>query len=131
MTVDSKWRMLVNWLRKSFPLQHSVSVRRYPTRKLGGDNGDCAFAGSTFRIRVNRNKSFNMMVDTLLHEYAHAMVWYEWDEEDDPHIAEWGVAYAKLYRAFWAWEFGRAKQVKEKGPGFLPGQKNFIGEPED
>jgi len=52
-----------------------------------------------FRIRINRDLGWALAVDTLLHEWAHLLCWFNCPE-DEPHGPEWGIAYARVYRAY-------------------------------
>ena len=115
MSVATKWRKLPLWLRKNFPAKHPVGVRRVSARALGQYAGDCDLLGTRFLIRINREKSFALKLDTILHEWSHALTWFnETPDEIDPHTAEWGVAYARIYRALWAWNFGRPVDQDEE-----------------
>ena len=131
MNTDSKWRRLLPWLKRTFPARLPVSVRTVPARVIGEFDGDTDLVGKRFIIRINRNRSYALRFDALIHEHAHALTWDNVPEGCDPHVSEWGVAYARIYRTFWAWDFGRAEQAKKKARRFLPGQKNFLNEPED
>jgi len=106
MNTEMKWRRLLPWLRKNFPATLPVKVRRVTADKMSKFDGDCELHnGIEFRIRINRNRSWSLVLDAILHEWAHALAWFAPGEEH--HSAEWGVAYAKLYRTFWQWNFGR------------------------
>jgi len=119
MNVETKWRRLLPWLRKNFPARYPVRIRRVATGELSNDDGDCDLFdwqnkrnAIEFRIRINRNRSWSLVRDAVLHEWAHALSWFTPGRE--PHSAEWGVAYAELYRTFWQWNFGR-KSTEECG----------------
>lgn len=103
MTTAQKWRKMIAWLRRNFPLQSHVNVRSIPIKEL------CGYTQTElgyFSIRVNRNQSFQLRIDTLIHEWAHALTWWG-AETDEPHSSEWGLAYAKIYRTFDEWDYGR------------------------
>jgi len=51
-------------------------------------------------------------LDSLLHEWAHVLAWFAPDGEEE-HGEHWGLAYGKIYRAFVAWDYGRAKEAHQ------------------
>jgi len=59
--------------------------------------GDCRRRDDHFLIRVNSNLGYGEQVDTLVHEFAHAEAFIEW-EETGQHGPVWGVSHAKFYR---------------------------------
>ena len=92
--VDQFIRIL-NCLRRDHPLEHEVRVRR--EKLLGGLCGDCRMMESGYiRLRVSKSLTLREQKDTLIHEWAHAMVWHE--NEQRSHRTEWAEAYAKLTR---------------------------------
>ncbi len=99
-TNKTLWRMVLNWLRREFPLS-KVRVRQLDVQH----QGECDFLANRFEISIQKKQCFNLRLDTLLHEWAHALTWHGNDKDD--HGSEWGLAYARLYRAFLAWDYGR------------------------
>ena len=118
LTNQQKWFRTLKFLRREFPLAYPVRVR---TRCIK-DCGDTTFidgrgaVGGLFSIRVNGRKPFDSRIDTILHEWAHAMTWFGADANIEDHGPEWGVAYAKVYKAHTGWDYGRNE--KWKSPGF-------------
>lgn len=106
MTTDSKWRRTLAWLRREFPLGQKVRVRQLNIK----NQGECDFINHCFEIKIKK-QSFNLRMDTLLHEYAHAKTWFGNDE--DPHDSEWGLMYAKLYRTWLTWNYGRSLEDED------------------
>lgn len=52
-----------------------------------------------YRIQVDTRQPLHAMLDTLIHEWAHAMVWNASKRaEDAAHGPIWGVAWARCYR---------------------------------
>lgn len=98
---------MLPWLKREFPARYPVSVRRVPRKMLGGDDGECDLTGEQFRIRIAKEMQWSLRRDAIIHEHAHAVSWFNDAPEEDPHTAEWGVAYARIYRSMWAWNFGR------------------------
>ncbi len=99
MTVDSKWRRTLAWLRREFPLGYAVRIRQLSIE----DQGECDYINHRFEIKIKK-QCLCLRMDTLLHEYAHALTWFGNDE--DPHGSEWGMMYAKLYRTWLVWNYG-------------------------
>jgi len=91
-------------LRRLLPLPHPVAVVWAST--------DASLYGSCERLGRGRRRRFRITldpgqcetiaeaVDTLLHEYAHAMSWHDVPSQGD-HGDAWGLAYALCYRKFW------------------------------
>ena len=96
----------ITWLRRTFPPPHPVRVRRLcmpKGEKLCGDTW--LGVGMRFAIRVERRQSWALALDTLLHEWAHTLTWH--GNDTDWHGAEWGLQYARIYRAFLEWNYGQ------------------------
>lgn len=98
------YRQLVCILKKKCPAAFPVSVRRV---RLVDLDGDCSLGKKRFFIRINREISESSAIDTLLHEWAHAIAWnhlhdsLDWQEfEKRSHDASWGVAYSEVYRVY-------------------------------
>jgi len=73
--------------------------------------GDCSLHSSFrlekdyFLIRINAANKYEVKADTILHEWAHVLTWF--DTELEPHGNTWGEAYARIYRAWLKWDFGK------------------------
>jgi len=100
LTVDSKWRRTLAWLRREFPTAKKVRVRQLDIE----DQGTCDFVNYHFEIKVKK-QCFKLRIDTLLHEWAHALTWF--GNDSDSHGSEWGLMYAKLYRNWLIWNYGQ------------------------
>jgi len=93
-----KWRRLIRFLAAAFPIGR-VEVWRLPLKCHHGTVvplNPSPHRDDGFRIRIRSADTFDVAVDTLLEEWAHAMT--TWD-----HTASWGMAYAKLRRAWETW----------------------------
>ena len=75
----------------------TVSVRR--CRVPQKNCGDCLRRKDRFLVRVDRNQPLQVQLDTLVHEFAHAIAYLEWENTED-HGPEFGVAYASCYRIY-------------------------------
>ncbi len=109
---NQKLRKTIRWLRKEFPTYYLPVQTRQIALKDGC--GDCGIHSSFkmqsdfFLIRINKNDTFQVKVDTLLHEWAHTLTWCDTEYED--HSGKWGEAYARIYRAWLKWDFGRGEK---------------------
>jgi len=65
-----EWRALIGKLRKNFPIENKIEIRRYPCKKHAGTT---TFDGNKYRIRINSNQSISEQTDTLVHEFAHVL----------------------------------------------------------
>ena len=114
---DQKIRALFEIFKKYIPISRPVKLI---IRKLALDDGMCGWAGDGrkgFVISINKELCYNCKVDTIIHEYAHAitMASGEYNPEED-HDSKWGEAYAKVYRCFldyWP-EYGKKPRLIEK-----------------
>lgn len=101
----SSYRQLVSILKKKCPPAYPVKVRR--TKITSQLDGDCALHKKQFTIRISNELSESSAIDTLLHEWAHAIAWnhlhdsMDWGTfEERIHDASWGVAYSEVYRVY-------------------------------
>lgn len=120
LPLRKRLRDIEEWLRANFPTTYPVVVR---VEKFGRENnchGECYYLAGKLRIRLNRctldNPDFDEpgelergeMIETLLHEWAHAMVWPTVHAERHPknkthheHHQGYWAAYGSIYRAFY------------------------------
>jgi hypothetical protein len=98
---------VAEWLRGHYPAAHPVDVRWVPKvpddepgatsreRRLGCF-GDCQKIGRRFLIRLSRRRCHQraQAVETLHHEWAHAITW---DRAPGHESAMW-LAYGRIYR---------------------------------
>lgn len=95
------WHRTIRELKRNFSPGVPVEVRS--TRDIDL-HGDCDGVVRLRRlegvvIRVASNICFDLRVDSLVHEWAHAMEWPCWWEcpSRKVHGETWGVWYAKIY----------------------------------
>lgn len=85
-------------LKKQLKLKHDILLRR---KKLSKDCGECVLDGDDepIRITVDKNLSEQSQIDTLLHEYAHAL---RMDKHDDRcnHCKKWGIEFSRVWRRY-------------------------------
>lgn len=76
------------------PLDRPFIVIR---KKLRNDYGSCGITKGRFVITIATRLSKEIAIQSLLHEWAHAMAWHEKIE----HGPIWGVSYARLWSDFY------------------------------
>lgn len=98
------------WLRENFPTAMPVRVRVEKLARLEGRplDGESYVDGTGRRIaiRISRDLERSAATETLLHEYAHAMVWPTAFAERhrcrvEDHSEVFWAAFGRLYRAFY------------------------------
>lgn len=90
-------RAILKGLREEFPVRRLRVVRRRISQPRDGN--DYAYAIKTKRgytIVLHRTMGTPLMIENLLHEYAHVLCW---DSTPD-HGRSWAATYAKLRRWF-------------------------------
>lgn len=91
------WLAAVKALKRELPCSHPVLVRVCNVPK--DTAADCVLSGGKWRIRIGSYLPYGSRVDSLIHEYAHALddcMRHRTDEA--AHGESWGVCYAKCYR---------------------------------
>jgi len=109
LTTTQKWRKTLGWLRRNFPTQFPVTVRSVQMK----DDGETSeYKGPQFIILINRNKSLAVRIDSILHEWAHVLTWFGAGHYEE-HPDEFGLCWAKIYRTFIEWNYGRERDLGE------------------
>ncbi len=123
LTTEQKWLRSIRWIRVNFPPPYPARIRS----KRMKDCGDTTYSEDMedFKIRIKSSQSFAMKIDTLLHEYAHCLTWFGAESELEDHSGEWGLTYARLYRKFIEWDYGKNQKKRKRAVGPLPSQKEF------
>lgn len=95
------YRETLAMLRVNLPCAYPVSVRRM--RKMPEDiEGDATFSRKgkwRFAIRISAKLTWSAAIDTLLHEWAHALSWTASHQKFKDHGPEWGLAMSRCYQA--------------------------------
>lgn len=109
LTDYQKFRLLLKKLRKRFPPRYPVRVRRPSGKSLKGQDapyGVCWLSNDNkspedryFTIYISCKYPIETQIDTLLHEWAHALTWFKCKPGQD-HGDPWSEAYGKLYREY-------------------------------
>jgi hypothetical protein len=108
---------MLRQLKTHFSPGVPVEVKTVPLKGIAADCEGVMKLGRMVKIviRINQKKNWEVKVDSLMHEWAHAMEWEaNWAENSpkEEHGETWGVWYAKIYRHLIdeCWE-----EMKEKG----------------
>ena len=104
-TLVGRLHQVHRWLTTEYPTPHPTFltlVRKDMRRVEEQVWGECYREGRRLHIEVTINQPWGIAVDTLLHEYAHALVWPHAHLEDyqKDHGSEWSLAYGRLYRKY-------------------------------
>lgn len=100
-----QFNQVVRLLRREFPLTRPLRItgKCLEKQKLCG----CCLAYlnpdgtiNRFVIEVDTNLSTLTAIDTLIHEYAHALDQDQNGVAVEAHRASWGVCYAQLWRFY-------------------------------
>lgn len=83
-------------LKKKFP-GIIVSVRVLKIRS--GNCGDTRRNERGFLVRIQKDQPIQVMLDTLVHEFAHCLSFDEWESTGE-HGPRWGVALSECYRIY-------------------------------
>lgn len=100
----------VHLLREHVPLSAPVTVRTVTAATLTQSHGEPCYGDCTpfekdgaishYRIRIARGMTVQCAIDTVIHEFAHAL---DFDTSPnthrDCHRQSWGAAYAQCYKA--------------------------------
>ncbi len=108
LNVEQQFRLLLGMLRKDFPPEYPVRVRRVPLATTGPKacQGMCGVANSDkpkaeryFIIWLRKSDPWATQRDTLIHEWAHALTWFQLGDGKD-HGDIFARKYGVLYRAY-------------------------------
>ncbi len=110
LTTAQKWRKTLAWLHRNFPARSPIYIKSKPIKEL---NGYIQPETGYFQIVIARNQSFNLRIDSLIHEWAHALTWFGAETDIEDHSNEWGMAYARILRTFYEWNFGREGSLED------------------
>ncbi|MEE8384488.1 MAG: hypothetical protein V3S01_01040 [Dehalococcoidia bacterium] len=106
-------RQIHRWLKAGFKtgLQTKLQFRKLTWK----EQGSCEQKGRVLVITINTATPTRWQgIDTLIHEYAHAMSWKHVNvenERDLKHDEAWGVEYARLYT--WFYDLGGAEASRK------------------
>ena len=110
LTNRQKWLRTIVWLKRTFPPQKPAFVKTCKTDK--DLLGFAQLTGTYFKVEIQRNLNFQIKMEVLIHEWAHVISWFGAGHEED-HPDDWGLAFAKIYREFLEWDYGRAGTLED------------------
>lgn len=87
-------------LTEILPTKKFVDLKLSKNVKINKDSihGLCEIKFNYITITLNKNLSEACLMDTLIHEYAHAMMFDKSDGTVDiSHNYRWGICFAKAY----------------------------------
>ena len=96
-----EWRALVRKLRKRFPVDSPVVVRRCRRKR---NLGMTTYDGLAFRVYIDNSQSATGQIDCLIHEWAHVCA----IELAFTHDGHWGAYYSAIYNS-WLRDFDDEK----------------------
>jgi hypothetical protein len=105
-TKDRKrWLRTIAWLRKNFPAQRKITVRSAALCH----QADIDLRGGRFIIHIRKGSSLDEKMDSIIHEWAHALTWFGAEQHED-HGGEWGLAYSRIYSTWCKWNYGEKEE---------------------
>ena len=106
ITVDQKFRLLLRLLRREFPPDLLVRVRRVEKDLLGPDSPhgivwivNEGTPEAYYKIMINNKYPWTSQFDTIMHEWAHTLTWHLVGNGRD-HGDIFHRTFGNLYRAF-------------------------------
>ena len=110
LTNKQKLSKTIRWLRKEFPGPVSVYTKQVKLPIVGKMQilGDTERKAACFIIRLHKPSEYRVKMDTILHEWAHVLTWFDCKYEDHPNV--WGEKYAGIYRSWLKWNIGRKEK---------------------
>ena len=103
MTSNSNIRIrnFKNFLNSRIPLVKPVKLIQ---RKIKDCFGYCYEKETHFILVINKESNYYQKIDTIIHEYAHAITMserkYNSKDEKTEHDARWGICYSQAYRCY-------------------------------
>jgi len=98
----SRWRTITAKVRKRFPVETPVTIRR----KKMSDAGLTTFDGRQYHIYIDFKQNDSAQVETLLHEWGHVIAM----EQAFKHKGPWGKIYGNIYE----WWFHGSEEEEEE-----------------
>lgn len=94
-------RNLFKFLSMEIPLDKEMKLIQ---RDMKSNFGYCLDDNNKYLLVLHKSASYYIKIDTLIHEYAHAMTMdkgtYKNKDAFTQHNADWGICFAKVYRAY-------------------------------
>lgn len=113
-TIYDREKQITKWLTVNFDTPFPVKVvwvkdlinKEIKNKRDQSYYAETYLENKVIIIKLNKrlcSRSYCIMIDTLLHEYAHAVDWRHYSIEKnkrEPHGVEWGIYYAQIYSAY-------------------------------
>jgi len=104
----AKFDRKVTKLRGLFPASKPIKIKTYQVLKINGDkcSGCSSDCGDYWLIQIERSMSWDLLIDTLIHEFAHIidLERHGWPANETCHSClhrdSWGETYAEIYRRY-------------------------------
>lgn len=100
---NAKFRDVLKRIKARFPPAYPVIIRTKKKTKKSKNFGLTEFVAvkEPYFIITLSQESYEIIVDTLLHEYAHVLAWslrHITHDDSKWHDESWAVEYSRLYR---------------------------------
>lgn len=92
-------RSVARWLRKNFAVDRRVIVRLESYDTLGPDDARTHWAEKSFVIKIDEELPVKDQIESLIHEWAHAMTLPRTRERKEFHTHEWSRAIGRIHAA--------------------------------
>jgi len=109
LSVEARKRLIkvINKVKKMFPAAYPVKIKTVKKNRSKQNYGRIQLVDKDkkniyFHITLMQT-DYEIMIDTYLHEYAHALAWKLLHNESNDaefHDEGWAIEYSKLYRMF-------------------------------
>ena len=83
-------------LRSGFPTKRAILLRCQKMKHFGSCSAHDEQIDGPITLTLNKDSDRDMQVDTLMHEFAHAII-YDAGDFSGKHDSNWGICYAKIY----------------------------------
>ncbi len=110
LTNRQKWLRTIVWLKKMFPPQRSITATSCKTEKEVLETAE--LIGGSSGLGIKNKLDCHIKIEILLREWARFISCLGDGHEED-HPDDWGLAYAKIYRTFIEWEYGRPGTLED------------------
>ena len=99
---DDRINQVYRWLVDFCPTPYPTKLRLFRGTERMGGHGYVEHGARHLTIYIDTREPMYACLDTLLHEMAHAVAWKHQSVEKyyATHSDEWGISYAKIYRAY-------------------------------
>ena len=99
---EDRLKQIYRWLVAGYPTPYPTRLKLTRGTRRRSDLGCVTLERRKLVVCIDIKYPLHVCIDTILHEYAHAISWkhVSMDPYMFDHSDEWGLAMAKVYRAF-------------------------------